>query len=73
MNELRDLIRAEPRGAVRTLRHGADLDPAVTLILLAEAYQRLYHRHGYTDMTPPTIAVDGDTVLYRMWRPVTNG
>jgi GNAT superfamily N-acetyltransferase len=35
--------------------------------------QRLYHRHGYTDMTPPTIAVDGDTVLYRMWRPVTNG
>ncbi|WP_430788218.1 GNAT family N-acetyltransferase [Actinoplanes sp. G11-F43] len=35
--------------------------------------QRLYHRHGYTDMTPPTIAVDGDTVLYRMWRPVANG
>lgn len=28
----------------------------------------LYRRHGYNDMNPPTIAVAGDTVLYRMWR-----
>ena len=35
--------------------------------------QQLYHRHGYTDMTPPTIGVDGDTVLYRMWRQAENG
>lgn len=31
--------------------------------------QKLYHRHGYTDMTPPTIPVTGDIVLHRMWRP----
>jgi GNAT superfamily N-acetyltransferase len=33
----------------------------------------LYRRHGYLDMDPPTIAITGDTVLYRMWRPVQNG
>ena len=38
-----------------------------------EQNQRLYQRHGYTDMNPPTIAVTGDTVLYRMWRPLQNG
>jgi ribosomal protein S18 acetylase RimI-like enzyme len=31
--------------------------------------RRLYRRHGYTDMNPPTIAVTAGTVLYRMWRP----
>ena len=30
--------------------------------------RRLYQRHGYTDMSQPTIAVSGETVLYRMWR-----
>jgi GNAT superfamily N-acetyltransferase len=34
--------------------------------------RRLYQRHGYQDMSPPTIAVTGDTVLYRMWRPGQN-
>ena len=35
--------------------------------------QRLYHRHGYTDMSPPTIDVTDNIALYRMWRPaVTN-
>jgi GNAT superfamily N-acetyltransferase len=33
--------------------------------------RRLYLRHGYTDMTPPTIPVSGDTILHRMWRPST--
>nr|WP_221382497.1 GNAT family N-acetyltransferase [Actinoplanes polyasparticus] len=31
--------------------------------------RRLYHRHGYTDMNPPTLAVSDGTPLYRMWRP----
>ncbi|GID26988.1 GNAT family N-acetyltransferase [Paractinoplanes brasiliensis] len=31
--------------------------------------QRLYHRHGYTDMTPPTIEITDSIPLYRMWRP----
>ena len=35
----------------------------------SEQNRRLYQRHGYTDMTPPTITVSDDTVLYRMWRP----
>jgi GNAT superfamily N-acetyltransferase len=35
----------------------------------SEENARLYRRHGYTDMAPPTIPVTGDTVLYRMWRP----
>ncbi|WP_203833976.1 hypothetical protein [Actinoplanes campanulatus] len=49
VDELRHLIRADPRGAVLTLQHGSDLDPAVTLILLAEAYQRLgEHREALT-------------------------
>jgi len=34
--------------------------------------RKLYQRHGYQDMSPPTIAVTGDTVLYRMWRPGRN-
>ncbi|GAA3907118.1 GNAT family N-acetyltransferase [Actinoplanes auranticolor] len=35
--------------------------------------RKLYQRHGYQDMSPPTIAVTGDTVLYRMWRPGQSG
>lgn len=31
--------------------------------------RRLYHRHGYTDMNPPAIAVTDDVPLHRMWRP----
>ena len=31
--------------------------------------RRLYQRHGYADMTPPTIPVTDDIVLHRMWRP----
>ena len=38
-----------------------------------EQNRALYRRHGYTDMTPPTIAVTDKTVLHRMWRPVQNG
>jgi GNAT superfamily N-acetyltransferase len=34
-----------------------------------EDNMRLYERHGYRLMDPPTIAVSGGTVLYRMWRP----
>jgi GNAT superfamily N-acetyltransferase len=34
--------------------------------------QRLYRRHGYTDMTPPTIAVSDNIHLHRMWRPAHN-
>jgi GNAT superfamily N-acetyltransferase len=34
--------------------------------------RRLYRRHGYTDMTPPTIAVSDSIGLYRMWRPAQN-
>jgi ribosomal protein S18 acetylase RimI-like enzyme len=30
--------------------------------------RRLYERYGYQLMDPPTIAVTGDTDLYRMWR-----
>jgi ribosomal protein S18 acetylase RimI-like enzyme len=39
----------------------------------SEQNRRLYHRHGYLDMTPPTLDVCDGTVLYRMWRPVQNG
>ena len=35
----------------------------------SEQNQRLYHRHGYTDMTPPRISVSDGTELLRMWRP----
>ena len=32
--------------------------------------QRLYRRHGFTDMTPCTLHVnDGTPVFHRMWRP----
>jgi GNAT superfamily N-acetyltransferase len=31
--------------------------------------RRLYRRHGYTDMNPPTLAVSDSIGLYRMWRP----
>jgi ribosomal protein S18 acetylase RimI-like enzyme len=53
-------------------RLGADGFPAY---LEATGLQNraLYRRHGYLDMNPPTIAVTGDTVLYRLWRPVHNG
>jgi GNAT superfamily N-acetyltransferase len=37
-----------------------------------EQNRKLYRRHGYTDMTPPTITVTDQTVLYRMWRPAQN-
>jgi ribosomal protein S18 acetylase RimI-like enzyme len=39
----------------------------------SEQNRRLYRRHGYTDMSPPTLAVSDGTALYRMWRPVQNG
>jgi ribosomal protein S18 acetylase RimI-like enzyme len=38
----------------------------------SEQNRRLYQRHGYTEMTPPTIPVIDGTVLYRMWRPALN-
>jgi ribosomal protein S18 acetylase RimI-like enzyme len=38
-----------------------------------EQNRELYRRHGYMDMSPPTIAVTDTTLLYRMWRPVHNG
>ena len=38
-----------------------------------EQNRRLYQRHGYTDMSPPTIAVTDDIALHRMWRPVQKG
>jgi hypothetical protein len=53
-------------------RLDADGIPAY-LEATSEQNRALYRRHGYADMSPPTIAVDGDTVLYRMWRPVQNG
>ncbi|MBG0569173.1 GNAT family N-acetyltransferase [Actinoplanes aureus] len=37
-----------------------------------EQNQRLYQRHGYTDMAPPTITVSAGISLYRMWRPPQN-
>ena len=53
-------------------RLDADGIPAY-LEATSEQNRALYRRHGYTDMSPPTIAVTGDTVLHRMWRPVRNG
>jgi ribosomal protein S18 acetylase RimI-like enzyme len=44
-------------------------DTAAYLEATNEQNRRLYRRHGYTDMNPPTIAVSRDTSLYRMWRP----
>lgn len=38
----------------------------------SEQNRRLYQRHGYTDMTPPTLAVSDGTRLHRMWRPAPN-
>jgi ribosomal protein S18 acetylase RimI-like enzyme len=38
----------------------------------SEQNRRLYRRHGYTDMNPPTIEVADRANLYRMWRPVRN-
>lgn len=38
-----------------------------------ERNRKLYRRHGYMDMSPPTIPISGVTVLYRMWRPARNG
>jgi GNAT superfamily N-acetyltransferase len=35
--------------------------------------RRLYRRHRYTDMNPPTITVSDTIGLYRMWRPPQNG
>ena len=45
---------------------------AAYLEATSAANRRLYHRHRYADMSPPTIAVEGDTVLHRMWRPAKN-
>lgn len=39
----------------------------------SEQNRRLYHRHGYTDMTPPTITLSDGTPLHRMWRPARAG
>lgn len=33
--------------------------------------QRVYHRHGYTDMEPSLIHLGDGTAFYRMWRPAT--
>jgi len=49
-------------------RLDADGIPAY-LEATGEENRKLYRRHGYMDMSPPTIAVSDDTVLYRMWRP----
>jgi ribosomal protein S18 acetylase RimI-like enzyme len=45
---------------------------AAYLEATSEQNRRLYHRHRYTDMNPPTIAVSDTTGLYRMWRPAQN-
>ena len=42
---------------------------AAYLEATSERNAALYRRHGYQDMTPPTIGVTGDIDLYRMWRP----
>lgn len=34
----------------------------------SEENRRLYHRHGYSDMNPPTLSVSDGTDLFRMWR-----
>lgn len=34
----------------------------------SEENRKLYRRHGYADMNPPTIEVTDGTVLYRQWR-----
>jgi GNAT superfamily N-acetyltransferase len=49
-------------------RLDADGIPAY-LEATGEQNRRLYQRHGYTDMSPPTIAVTDDVALRRMWRP----
>ncbi|MFC7527556.1 GNAT family N-acetyltransferase [Actinoplanes sp. GCM10030250] len=48
-------------------RLDADVVPAY-LEATSEQNRRLYQRHGYTEMSVPTIAVADDIVLYRMWR-----
>ncbi|MEV6299858.1 GNAT family N-acetyltransferase [Actinoplanes sp. NPDC051861] len=45
-----------------------DAGVAAYLEATGEDNRRLYARHGYTDMDPPTIAASGDIVLHRMWR-----
>ena len=53
-------------------RLDADGVPAY-LEATSEQNRRLYQRHGYTDMSPPTLAVSDGSVLFRMWRPARNG
>ena len=53
-------------------RLDADGVPAY-LEATSEQNRRLYQRHGYTDMSPPALAVSGGSVLFRMWRPVRHG
>jgi ribosomal protein S18 acetylase RimI-like enzyme len=55
-----------------THRRLDDEDTSAYLEATSEQNRRLYQRHGYTDMTPPTIPVSVGTVLYRMWRPALN-
>jgi hypothetical protein len=66
VDELRDLIRADPRGALYTLRHGADLDPAVTLILLAEAYQRLGEYRDALTLAEQAVAAVSRADVHRL-------
>jgi ribosomal protein S18 acetylase RimI-like enzyme len=49
-------------------RLDADTIPAY-LEATSPQNQRLYRRHGYTDMTPATITVTPGIPLHRMWRP----
>ena len=54
----------------------ADLDAAgipAYLAATSEQNQRLYHRHGYTDMTPAQINLSDGSALFRMWRPAQTG
>ncbi len=50
--------------------HGQLDDAGIDAYLEATSEQnrRLYHRHSYTDMTPPTLSVSDGTPLFRMWR-----
>lgn len=51
----------------------ASLDNAGTAAYLeatSEENRRLYRRHGYRDMDPPTVTVTDGIPLFRMWRPV---
>jgi ribosomal protein S18 acetylase RimI-like enzyme len=44
---------------------------AAYLEATGEQNRRLYRRHDYIDMAPPTIPVSPGIGLYRMWRPAT--